>query len=230
LAVSGALAAALTPYAPPGREIHVVPNTVDIERFRPGIRDPARSEFRVLTVCNLIPLKRVDLTIRAFAHAFGHDPCCMLEIVGHGSERRRLHALAKATKLGDRIVFSGQLSRDQVRAAMQRADLFMLTSDGETFGVVLIEALASGLPVIATRAGGPDDIVTPEVGYLVDRGDDAGLIRALEAARKRLRDEATDWSRRCADYAARSYGNAVFAAKLEPYLRSAVSPARATEH
>jgi hypothetical protein len=61
----------------------------------------------------------------------------------------------------------------------------------------------------------------------VDRGDDAGLILALEAARKRSSAEGTQWSRRCADHAARNYGNAVFAAKLEPYLRSAVGTTRA---
>jgi glycosyltransferase involved in cell wall biosynthesis len=66
---------------------------------------------------------------------------------------------------------------------MGRANVFVLASVRETFGVVLIEALAAGLPVIATRAGGPDEIVTDAVGWLVPTNDEAAMSEALRSAR-----------------------------------------------
>jgi glycosyltransferase involved in cell wall biosynthesis len=106
----------------------------------------------------------------------------------------------------------------------------MHCSDVETFGVALIEALACGLPVVATRSGGPDEVITPEVGILVDRGDVAGLAQALRATRSRLAREAdrgTDsWKADCRRFAHQNYSYEAFAAQLEPILLTAVARAR----
>jgi glycosyltransferase involved in cell wall biosynthesis len=72
------------------------------------------------------------------------------------------------------------LERDQVRHWMQTCDVFVLPSLGETFGVVLGEAMACGKPVIATRCGGPEFLVTPETGLLVEPGNAAALAEAME--------------------------------------------------
>jgi teichuronic acid biosynthesis glycosyltransferase TuaC len=221
LAVSRALANVLRPLNR-GRAVEVLPNMVDLAQFLPQQRTAAASGMRVLCLGNLIRRKRFDLAIDAFARAFGADPSCQLEIGGEGPEAPELRARAHASGLGARVVFLGALSRSEVAAVLQRADLLVSSSDSETFGVVLIEALASGVPVIATRSGGPDDIVTPEVGYLSMPGDVAGLADAMRAARLRWNIEGPNWGGHCREYATRRYGSVEFARRLGQILRRAI--------
>ena len=79
-----------------------------------------------------------------------------------------LEALVQEKALTEQVTFLGSLTREQVRQEVSEADAFVLSSEYETFGVVVIEALALGKPVIATRCGGPESIVVPSVGYLVE--------------------------------------------------------------
>jgi teichuronic acid biosynthesis glycosyltransferase TuaC len=221
LAVSRALASVMQPLNG-GRAVEVLANTVDLAQFRPRQRTAAPSGMRVLCIGNLIPRKRFDLAIAAFARAFGADPTCSLEIAGDGVEASKLRALAQAIGIGERVLFLGQASRDEVIAALQRADLLVSSSAVETFGVVLIEALASGVPVVATRSGGPDDIVTPEVGFLAAPGDASSLADALRAARRQWHTQGPAWGARCSEYAEREYGSVQFAHRLEVILRRAL--------
>jgi glycosyltransferase involved in cell wall biosynthesis len=82
--------------------------------------------------------------------------------------------------MSDRVIFRGRLSRTEMQNEMQAANCFVLPSRYEAFGVVLIEAMATGLPVIATRSGGPESIVTPVNGLLVDPENADQLSRAME--------------------------------------------------
>jgi glycosyltransferase involved in cell wall biosynthesis len=95
----------------------------------------------------------------------------------------------------------------------------VLTSERETFGVVLIEALAAGLPVIATRAGGPEEIVTSEVGGIVDGDDQAQLVAALRAAPGNV----ARWGARCEAFARERYDYAVVGARVAGVLRRALA-------
>jgi glycosyltransferase involved in cell wall biosynthesis len=83
------------------------------------------------------------------------------------------------------VSFLGAIPRDVVRDSMWAANCFVLPSHAENFGVVLIEALSTGLPVISTRCGGPEDIITDEVGLLLRPGDEEGLADALWTMRHR---------------------------------------------
>ena len=82
-------------------------------------------------------------------------------------------------RLDPAITWLGQLPRERAREEFARCDCFVLTSRHESFGIVFVEAGASGKPVIATRCGGPEIIVTPENGVLVEVGDLEGIARAL---------------------------------------------------
>jgi len=165
----------------------VVPNTVDCDYFT---LPPARRKgapFTFLAVCDLVSYKRVDLLIRAFARLNVRHPNTRLVIAGTGKDRRQLHGLAHALVPQQKIEFTGALPRWQVRQWMREAGALVLCSDHETFGVVLIEAMATGLPVIATRSGGPEDIVTPDIGILVDRDDSDALLQGMtEILRRRF--------------------------------------------
>lgn len=183
-AVSAALARAIEPYLPAGAEpAQVIPNLVDTDFFTLPSERVAAPPYRVVCIALLNANKQVDMLLRAFATSFGGDPEVVLEIGGDGPERPRLEALARALGIEDRVRFLGLIPREQVREVLQRGHLFVLTSRRETFGLVCVEAMACGLPVVATRSGGPEEIVTPDVGWLVDPEDPAPLAAALREAR-----------------------------------------------
>ncbi len=165
----------------------VLPNMVDTAFFTPP---PARPHgvFRFFALAALRPAKDLGLLLRAFARAFGRGASARLAIGGGGPERRRLERLAERLGLGRHVRFLGRLNREEVRAELHRSHAFALSSRYETFGVVLIEAMATGLPVVATACGGPEDIVTPETGLLVPPGDAGALAEGLRTIRRRRAD------------------------------------------
>jgi len=101
-------------------------------------------------------------------------------MVGDGPERSKLQALAVELDIEKSVKFTGLLSRQEVLTTIANADAFVLSSRYETFGVVVIEALALGKPVIATRCGGPESIVRQEDGILVPVDDIGALAAAME--------------------------------------------------
>ena len=179
LAVSRGLANLLIPYAD-GRKIEVVPNVVDTDFFKIPTIQRETNPFRLLTVAMLTPKKGIDILLKAFAKAFKRTEEVILEIGGDGEQRDELQALAKSLNIENQVKFLGLLSREQVRDAMWRANVFVLPSYYETFGVVLIEAMATGLPVIATACGGPEEFIKPDTGLLVEPGNVVEMSMALK--------------------------------------------------
>jgi glycosyltransferase involved in cell wall biosynthesis len=181
IAVSQHLATRLEHLAPKSGRWTYVPNLIDTELFAPSLVSGDR--LRVLTVSNLTPSKRVDWVIRSFDRAFKSKDA-ELYIGGDGEERRALEALAARMPCADRIHFLGALSRSQVRDQMDRCSFFALASRFETFGVVLIEALSMGKPVLATDSGGPSSIVNERNGLLTPLHDEvafaAGMTRMAD--------------------------------------------------
>lgn len=167
--------------------VGVVPNVVDTALVTMPDRPRSRAGFQFLSIGFLTARKGMDVLIAAFAAAFHGRDDVTLAIGGDGPERDRLERLARASGLGTRIRFLGSLSREQVAHAMREADCFVLASHAETFGVVLVEALASGIPVIATRCGGPEEFVTPDTGLLVEPGARDQLAHALRTMTDRAR-------------------------------------------
>ena len=160
----------------------VMPNSVHASFLTPELEDTDAGCTRFLHVSLLDENKNVAGLLEAFSMAFGGSGAAVLAIGGTGPERPALEKLAHSLGIGEQISFHGQLSRDAVVAAMAEADVFVLSSRYETFGVVVIEALAMGLQVIATRCGGPEHIVEAGDGALVPVDD----TEALAAAMKRL--------------------------------------------
>ncbi|MEO7501174.1 MAG: glycosyltransferase [Gemmatimonadaceae bacterium] len=140
--------------------------------------------FDFLALGNLTPIKDHALLLRAFHRAFGESPEVALRIGGDGELQETLEALSVSLRIADKVEFLGRLSRLQVIDELDRCDAFVLPSRYETFGVVLIEALARGKPVVSTACAGPDAIVTPEDGTLVPVGDVGALADAMAAMRR----------------------------------------------
>ena len=178
LAVSSALARDIEPYTN-GLPVEIVPNVVDTEFFVPPPSRPNPPPFRLFTAAILNQRKGIDLLLRALAHLIRNGQDVVLDIGGEGPEREALVLLARDLGIADRVNFLGLLSREGVRKAMQEAHLFVLPSSYETFGVAYIEAMACGLPVIATRCGGPEGFVTPDVGCLVPQSDENALATTI---------------------------------------------------
>lgn len=163
-----------------GGDFEYIPNIVDTNFFVPRRQEnsgqPARN---FLNVGNLKPQKSQDILIRAFASSFREKSDYKLIIAGSGPEESRLKKIASSLEMKNDIIFYGQADRDEVVKLMQQCDCFVLSSTYETFGVVVIEALSCGIPVIATRSGGPESIITDEeLGILCDI-DETQLSKAM---------------------------------------------------
>ncbi|TKT87652.1 glycosyltransferase [Dyadobacter frigoris] len=158
--------------------VSVIPNFIDTDFFSPLKLKPVNANFIFLTVCHLSTKKRIDRLINSFSELIkkGHDS--KLIIAGEGTEKPGLMKLVNDLNLSNKVSFLGSVDRQEVRQLMQTCDCFVLPSDIETFGVVLIEALSCGLPVIATKSGGPEDIISPDCGFLVEKNED-DLTKAM---------------------------------------------------
>jgi glycosyltransferase involved in cell wall biosynthesis len=146
----------------------------DRGRVRPG--------FRLLAIGGLIPVKNHSLLLQAFARTFGQDPSVQLRIGGSGPLDGRLREEACRLGVAARVVFLGHLDRARVAEELAACDAVVSTSQLETFGVVLIEAMAFGKPVVATRCGGPQDFVGEGQGILADL-DIGSVASALQVIR-----------------------------------------------
>jgi glycosyltransferase involved in cell wall biosynthesis len=149
---------------------HVVDSGVDVERFRPVAAPPDGPAF--LCVGSLTERKNVVRLARAFERLGGTGT---LTFVGDGPLRRELE---------DRrgVVLAGRVRHDEVPHWIARASVVCQPSLLEPFGQSLLEAMACGRPVVATRIGGPPEFVPPEAGVLVDPADEEALAAALGAA------------------------------------------------
>jgi glycosyltransferase involved in cell wall biosynthesis len=150
----------------------------------PPVRNAAAAPFVFLSAARFSPEKGLARLIEAFAEAFGGDPGIRLRLAGDGPIRAELERLCVARGVAAQVDFLGLLTAPQVRAEMEAGDAFVLASDVETFGVVVIEALACGRPVVVTASGGPDHLVTAENGLLIPTGDRSALREALTAMRR----------------------------------------------
>lgn len=160
----------------------VMPNSVSSNFLSTPIRGLSTDLTRFVHISHLDDNKNVDGLLRSFAEAFLGDESVRLTIGGHGTNLRSLKRLSRELGLAAQVEFTGPLPREAVPDLLANSDVFVLPSRVETFGVVAIEALAMGLPVIATRCGGPEDVVGPCDGWLVPVGDVSALTDALVSA------------------------------------------------
>jgi glycosyltransferase involved in cell wall biosynthesis len=156
-----------------------IPNIVDTNLFSYANKDN-KNTFSFVSVGSLIYGKRMDLTIEAFIDAFKGSDKVFLTIFGEGPERQKLEELVRINKMEKQIKLMGMQSRKVIADYLKECDCFVLASQTETFGVVYIEAMASGLPVIATKCGGPESFVNEENGVLIPVDNKDALVTAMK--------------------------------------------------
>ncbi|HEX2845877.1 MAG TPA: N-acetyl-alpha-D-glucosaminyl L-malate synthase BshA [Chitinophagaceae bacterium] len=157
------------------KDIEVIYNFVDVKRF---IRKPIdafrkviapNGERILLHASNFRKIKRVQDVVKVFNEVQKHIPAKLL-FVGDGPERSTAEDLARELNISDEIRFVGK--QEQMEDILAIADLFLLTSDYESFGLAALEAMAAGVPVVSTNAGGLTEInINGETGYMANVGD-----------------------------------------------------------
>jgi glycosyltransferase involved in cell wall biosynthesis len=161
----------------PAEKIVVIYNAVEpVDGVEP-LPVPLKTPIKAVTVGRLIPLKRVDGLLEALKEL----PDLGLVVVGDGPERLRLERRARELGVSDRVYFAGQRSKKEALGLMAACDLFVLNSVHEGFPHVVLEAMALGLPVVATAAGGTPEVVRDgETGLLVPlNGELTGALKRV---------------------------------------------------
>lgn len=165
--------------------LRVVPNGVDVDLFQRSPDFGPSDPDQLLYVGFMRRIKGIDILLRAMAQVVKQRPEVRLVLVGGGiyrdskAQESELRELARELGLENNVDFVGVKTPGEVARYMCESSLLVLPSRTETFGAVLIEALACGTPVVATRCGGTEDIVTDDVGRLVEKENPGELARAI---------------------------------------------------
>lgn len=161
-------------------KVRLIPNGVDYEFWSTvDPSDLAQRPPTIIAVGRLSAVKAQDVLLRGFRQVRERVPDVKLLLVGGGPSREEFEALARQLELGDSVEFAGELRPEAVRARMQQARVFVLPSRSEGLPLALLEAMAAGLPPVATAVGGVPNVLEPDAGLLVPPEDPAALAEAL---------------------------------------------------
>jgi phosphatidyl-myo-inositol dimannoside synthase len=176
-----------------GKAEWVLPNAIELDRFSPGPKDVGlieryglQGKTVILTLARLEAnerMKGVDEMLEVLPRLLDRHPHLSYVVVGDGTDRGRLEGKARSLGLADKVVFTGRVEeRDKVQH-YRLTDTFAMPSRGEGFGFVFLEALACGVPVVASRIdGGREAVRNGALGALVDPRDPDDIIRGVEEA------------------------------------------------
>ncbi|MBX6363023.1 MAG: N-acetyl-alpha-D-glucosaminyl L-malate synthase BshA [Gemmatimonadetes bacterium] len=179
----------------PRASIRVIPNFVDLDAYKRDVLPCHRSKLAedgekvLMHISNFRPVKRVADAVRVFARVNRRVPS-RLVLIGDGPDRGRAQQAAEDEGVADRVIFLGK--QQSVAELLACADLFLLPSESEAFGLVALEAMACGVPVVATAVGGVPEVVPQgEAGFLAPVGD----IDEMAGDALYLLEDPTRWQR-----------------------------------
>ena len=202
-----------------GIKAEIVNNIIDIDYVKTPKKASDNEVVRIATIGRLSPQKKTDILLRALAKACFADSKWELTVVGAGPLEKELKDLNKELGLTDRVHFVGQKSHEEVCKILAESDFFALASQYETFGVVFVEAMSFGLPVIGTRCGGPEMIINENNGLLVPNDD----VEAMAEALKYMMENYKNYSAEAIIKEAREkYSPEAIVPKIEKVLQAAI--------
>lgn len=162
------------------RRVEILPNVVDIDVFgAEGTRRRNDGSITLIAAAMLVSGKGLADAIDAVALLHGRGHAAHLTIAGDGPLRAALEAQAASQEIAPYVRFTGMLNKSDLAAEMHQHDVFVMPSERETFSAVVVEAMAAGLPVVATRCGGPEELITSDTGLLVETGSPRALANAV---------------------------------------------------
>jgi glycosyltransferase involved in cell wall biosynthesis len=157
----------------------LVPNVITDDFFVSNPKPRSKKPFVFCNVAIMDSRKRQDLIIEAFAEAFGGDDNYRLVIAGDGKLKQSLIDLVQKLDVSAQVDIPGYLNRDEVKDLLDRSNAFVLASRAETFGVVVIEAMARGIPTISSNIDGTKEIINSTNGIVFEEGSKQGLTAAF---------------------------------------------------
>lgn len=166
----------------------VVPNVADPVLFHRPISSNGKNGLlhRILFVGNLVPVKGILDLLNCLPRLKSVRDDWRLDIVGDGTEREEYEATVRKLDLAEYVVFHGRKPKEAVAEFMRQSDFFVLPSHWDNSPCVIVEAMASGLPIVATQVGGIPEFVSEDIGILVPPGNPTALTEALQQMLVRL--------------------------------------------
>lgn len=163
----------------PSLGIAVIPNGIDTEKFYPAQMQDPRKPIKLLTVSRLIERKRIDLLIKAVSIVkdAGFDIC--LNIAGEGNLGGELRKLSQELNVSERIFFLGRIPSEKMPQVYREHDVFAMSSAHEGMSNAMLEAMASGLPIITTECEGVEELITDN-GIVTERADAESFAEAMK--------------------------------------------------
>lgn len=206
--------------------VDVIPNVVDEEVFVAPRRDEQRDPNHLLFVGLIRRVKGLDVLVRALGQLLPEFPELHLSVAGgsfyraYARDAAEVRSLVQSLGLQDRVHFLGEVAPEGVATLMRKSALLVVPSRREAFSLVTAEALASGTPVVATRCGGPEEIITSDTGEFADVDDPASLALAIRTALARSFDGL-----KLRRYAVERFGSAAAADRLGRLYARVLEPA-----
>ena len=176
--------------------MRLLPCIVDLDQFQPGPADPAliaryglagkRALFTFGRLVSAERAKGMDEVMQAMPGLLADNPDLVYLIGGGGPDRPRLEAKANSLGIADRVIFAGRIAEEEKAAHYRIAHAYVMPSRGEGFGIVILEAMACGIPALASRKdGGREALLDGKLGLLVDPDDPASVEAGIRAVLKR---------------------------------------------
>lgn len=161
-----------------GKQPVVIPNIIDFDKYPSVTKRPAERVFQIGFLGGLdTEVKGLDLLLEAFALL---PQPSQLHVGGDGKLLEKYKHQAKSLGVFERCIFYGSIPNDKVFQFLSNLHVFVSSSRSETFGVAMVEALACGLPVVATDSGGPSEFITVDNGLIVENGNADSLARGIQ--------------------------------------------------
>jgi len=166
--------------APPWK-VKVIRPGVDVKFFQPEARSRENESCHVATVCRLTWEKALELGLLVVRKLRSRGVPVVYHVIGDGPSRTALRSWAARLNLGDTVQWHGALAIEDVRTVLSGCDVYLHPSVSESFGVAVVEAMAMGIPVVASKVEGIPEIVEHDkTGYLLEFGDMEGMAEAID--------------------------------------------------